>query len=75
MARSLLSDTTDTARITVSLLVVVATVHVALAVRDLTPQLAYLNGLVDISAYLITVEEERRIDVVCHDHRPAPPHR
>lgn len=53
----------DTALVPVQLLIVVAAVHVALAMRDVFPQLAELNGLEDVSTHLVAIEEVASMDV------------
>lgn len=50
-------DAADTTLARVSLLVMVAAVRVTLTPRDILPQLNKLDGLVDISAHLIAIEE------------------
>lgn len=46
------------------LFVVIAAIEVALPPRNPPPQVANLLGFIDVSAHLITVEEESRMDVV-----------
>ncbi|MCY1437679.1 hypothetical protein D9M71_538500 [compost metagenome] len=46
--------------------------HVALAMRDILPQLTKLDGLVDVSTHLVAVEEVGRMDVVAPAIIPIP---
>lgn len=57
-------DAADITPVSVSLLIVVAAVDVALAMRDVLPQLAELNGLEDVSTHLIAIKEVSSMDVV-----------
>lgn len=57
-------DKADSTPIAISLLVMIAAVGIALTTRDLLPQLAELNRLPDITAYLIAIEEVGCMDVV-----------
>lgn len=62
-----LQNDADTTLVSIPFLVMVAAIEVALAARDALPQLANLLSLVDISTYMITIEEIgcRRVLTAC----------
>ncbi len=55
---------TDATLFTVLPLIVIAAVHVALAVRNVLPQLTELNGLEDVSTHLVAIKEVGSMNVV-----------
>lgn len=57
-------DEADTTLIAIPLLVMVTAVRVALTMRDVLPEFAQLDGLVDIPTYLVAIEEIGSMDVV-----------
>ncbi len=57
-------DAADTTLVSLSLLLVITAVRVALTARNLFPQFADLSGLPDIPTHHVAIEKVSRMDVV-----------